>query len=313
DAAIADYLNNWGYRCSGELMLTEKNYRDDPAMFIDLLKQYDQLSDVNPEKIISEKGLEQRKIIRGFKQKIWKKYGLFFPLALVHIVLLKLLVRFTMRGIASRERVRLKQALLYFKFKQILQKTGTLLHKDVGVLENPDDVLYLRYQEIAESLTASEMLSANLKNRILSRKQQYDNSSKHSYPDDFFTTLGEYTPPEKVKAKSTPLASSALEGLSACGGFVKGRARVLESVSEAWKIEKGDILITRQTDPGWVVLFPLISGLVVERGGMLSHGAIVSREFGVPAIVGVDKAMERIKDKAVIELNADTGQIVICD
>jgi pyruvate,water dikinase len=80
---------------------------------------------------------------------------------------------------------------------------------------------------------------------------------------------------------------------------------------EASKLRKGDILVTRQTDPGWVVVFPLISGLIVERGGMLSHGAIVSREFGIPAIVGVEGASNKLKDGDIVVLNAFTGEITI--
>jgi pyruvate,water dikinase len=96
-----------------------------------------------------------------------------------------------------------------------------------------------------------------------------------------------------------------------CGGKVRARVRVLESVMEAHKLEKGNILVTRQTDPGWVLVFPLISGLIVERGGMLSHGAIVSREFGIPAIVGVHEASSKIPDGAMVLLDADTGFIEI--
>jgi pyruvate,water dikinase len=86
---------------------------------------------------------------------------------------------------------------------------------------------------------------------------------------------------------------------------------VLASVLEAGKLETGDILVTRQTDPGWTVVFPLISGLIVERGGMLSHGAIVSREFGIPAVVGVENAPDRIRDGDELFLNADSGEISI--
>jgi pyruvate,water dikinase len=89
--------------------------------------------------------------------------------------------------------------------------------------------------------------------------------------------------------------------------------KVLESVLEANKLEQGDILVTRQTDPGWVTVFPLISGLIVERGGMLSHGAIVSREFGIPAIVGVHEATRRLKDGDQITLNANMGTIEVHD
>ena len=99
--------------------------------------------------------------------------------------------------------------------------------------------------------------------------------------------------------------------MCACGGLIQGRAKVLSSVLESGKLEAGDILVTRQTDPGWVVVFPLISGLIVERGGMLSHGAIISREFGIPAIVGVDSATETINDGDRLILNADRGEITI--
>jgi len=99
--------------------------------------------------------------------------------------------------------------------------------------------------------------------------------------------------------------------LCACGGLIVGKTKVLESVLEADKLEPGDILVTRQTDPGWVTVFPLISGLIVERGGMLSHGAVVSREFGIPAIVGVSEATKKLKDNDFVTLNAYQGTIVI--
>ena len=134
------------------------------------------------------------------------------------------------------------------------------------------------------------------------------------YPDDFYTTFGKYTSPDQVTRKEVSTDSTSdLKGLCACGGVLTGRVKVLETIMEADKLEMGDILVTRQTDPGWVSVFPLISGLIVERGGMLSHGAIVSREFGIPAIVGVELATQKLKDGDLITLNADKGTIVIHD
>lgn len=311
---IEKYLKNWGFRCSGELMLTAKNYCEDPVAFISLLQQYDALPDVDPEQLIAVKLKERKKIISSFKKKIWTKKGFIFPIALFHHLKLATLIRLTSKGIASRERVRLKQALLYFKFKQVVARIGEEFVKQ-GILKNSEDIFFMRYQEIAENLSASDMLSGNICERTVERKKEFDANKKHIYPDDFYNETGIYSLPENVSDQTIALSENAgtLKGLSACGGKIKGRAKVLLSVMEASKLEKGDILITRQTDPGWVVVFPLISGLVVERGGMLSHGAIVSREFGIPAIVGVHKATEKIKDNDIIFLNADNGEITFGD
>jgi pyruvate,water dikinase len=84
---------------------------------------------------------------------------------------------------------------------------------------------------------------------------------------------------------------------------------VLRDVTEAARLSQGDVLVTRQTDPGWGPVFFLISGLVIERGGMLSHGAIIAREFGIPCVVGVPDAMSRIDDGAMITVDADKGVV----
>ncbi len=309
---IQDYIDNWGYRCSGELMLTTKNYCEEPEKFIELLKQYDSLPDSDPEELIALKFKERNNHIADFKKRIYTKNGVLFPLSLIQIGILNLLIKLAIKGIASRERVRLKQALIYFKFKQSINKSGIEFQKR-NLLNHADDIFYLRYQEIIEHFSTSNLLPITINERITSVREAFEHHKNIQFPDDFSSYLGEYPVAEKLNQQKT--ANQNLEneivGLSVCGGIIKGRAKVLSSVMEASKLELGDILVTRQTDPGWVVVFPLISGLIVERGGMLSHGAIVSREFGIPAIVGVENATQKLKDNDLIILNADTGEITI--
>ena len=309
---IKDYIDNWGYRCSGELMLTAKNYCEEPQKFIELLKQYDSLPNSNPEELIALKFEERNSYIADFKKRIYSKNGIFFPVAFLQIGILNLLIKLAIKGIASRERVRLKQALIYFKFKQLINKSGIEFQKR-NLLNNADDIFYLRYQEIIEHFSSSNLLANNTKEGIKTVRKVFDQNKNILFPDDFSSHLGEYPSAEKLNREKSENHNSenAIVGLSVCGGIIKGRAKVLSSVMEASKLELGDILVTRQTDPGWVVVFPLISGLIVERGGMLSHGAIVSREFGIPAIVGVENASLKIKDNDLILLNADTGEITI--
>jgi pyruvate,water dikinase len=309
---IQDYIDNWGYRCSGELMLTTKNYCEEPEKFIELLKQYDSLPDSDPEALIALKFEERNSHIADFKKRIYSKNGILFPLSFIQIGVLNLLIHLAIKGIASRERVRLKQALLYFKFKQLINKSGIEFQKR-NLLNHADDIFYLRYQEIVEHFSTSDMFASSINKRITTVREAFELNKNIQFPDDFSSYLGEYPIADKLNRQKNENQNSenAIVGLSVCGGIIKGRAKVLSSVMEASKLELGDILVTRQTDPGWVVVFPLISGLIVERGGMLSHGAIVSREFGIPAIVGVENATLKIKDNDLILLNADTGEITI--
>ena len=84
-------------------------------------------------------------------------------------------------------------------------------------------------------------------------------------------------------------------------------AAILQDVAEYERLRPGAILVTRQTDPGWGPIFPLVKGLVIERGGMLSHGAILAREYGIPAVVGVRDAMRRIAQGQTLIVNGDHG------
>jgi pyruvate,water dikinase len=306
------YLQNWGYRCSGELMLTHLNYIEDPASLMSLLKQMLALPDYDPAKKMREKHTEALAVRAQFRRKLWMKYWYRPGKLLLHLFLLKYLIGQACKGISSRERVRLKQAQLYFGLKRSLQSIGREWRKS-GFLDSEMDILYFTYQELAEHLSASGLLGSEVKSLIAMRKKLWEEQVKNQYPDDFYTREGRYEKVSEVVSKENQHTDGQLAGLCACGGIIKGRVKVLENVLEAGKLEQGDILVTRQTDPGWVTVFPLISGLIVERGGMLSHGAIVSREFGIPAIVGVHEATLRLKDGDQITLNANMGIIIIHD
>ena len=93
------------------------------------------------------------------------------------------------------------------------------------------------------------------------------------------------------------------------GGKIVGRAVVLTSPDQFAKVSTGDILVTRQTDPGWGPILFLVRGLVMERGGMLSHGAILAREYGIPTVVGIDDATQRINTGDTIEIDGDRGRV----
>lgn len=306
---MEDYLQKFGFRCSGELMLTEDTYCDRPELFIALMQSYDKMAQGNPSALIKTKYLESQQIKKAFIKRIILNNRFNFIKSLVDTLLLRWLIRKASTGIAARERVRLKQALLYYRFKKTVERCGEYFVIS-GLLEKREDVFYLRHKEISENLSASDPFGKDLKELVKARRASAKEAGSKHFPDDFYTEEGVYMW-NPMNEESSAIDSDVIKGLIACGGRVEGTARVLNSIHEAGRLRKGDILITRQTDPGWVVVFPLISGLVVERGGMLSHGAIVSREFGIPAIVGVTNATSRIVDGSKIILDANRGIITL--
>ncbi|MGY2063450.1 PEP-utilizing enzyme, partial [Nocardia gipuzkoensis] len=108
------------------------------------------------------------------------------------------------------------------------------------------------------------------------------------------------------------LPADALPGIAVSGGTVEGRARVVTDISQA-DLEAGDILVTAYTDPSWTPLFVAIAGLVTEVGGLMTHGAVIAREYGLPAVVGVEHATELIRDGQRIRVNGTDGYVEILE
>jgi len=305
--AIQKYLKKWGFRCSGELMFFKKNYIEDPIEFIVLLQSYLKQEAADPRLTIAVKAKERKKAMRNFAWKICRKRHILFPVSAVEICQLYLSAYLCKQAIASRERVRYRQAEMYHHFKQVVMHVGNdLTQKEV--LAEPSDILYLKYKEIGDLISASDMFLPQQKKTVEERKVLFDQESQKVFPEHFETIFGER--PDQVQ-EQVPLQDDVkeFEGLAASGGRLKSKVKVLDSVLESGKLERGDILVTKQTDPGWAMVFPLIGGLVVERGGALSHGAIVAREFGIPAVIGIQNISQLLKDNDEIILDGDLGKI----
>jgi pyruvate,water dikinase len=299
---ISDYLNEWGFRCSGELCFLSTNYIENPKSFIQMLKIYINSVNENPIIQFKLKAKERSQIQLKACEEIDTNFNFFK--ALVFKLSLKFFIKSTMKGVSSRERVRLKQAHMYFKFKTICLRIGKNL-KQSGLLSSEANIFFLEHDEISRLLGNEENDSTYLKELIKIRKDKIDRAVEK--PENLYNFASEFG--SGFVDLDLAETDSLLKGLPACGGKITARAVVLETIHEIDQIEKGDILITKQTDPGWICAFPIISGLVVERGGMLSHGAIVAREFGIPAVVGIKNITKTIKTGDIIEIDGDNGVI----
>jgi phosphohistidine swiveling domain-containing protein len=302
---INNYLTEYGFRCSGELTLFMDNYLENPSSFIDMIKLYLKTEAINPRELFSEKRVQQKELYSSTLKKINKKH-LNPVISFFERKLLQIMVNLTCYAISCRERVRLKQAKLYHHFKSNLVKFSNLLIEN-ETLSIQDDIYYLEYDEISRILAGDKIDKEYIQNLVMIRKKHLEDAQEA--PDDFHTHFEDFNFSIFDQDNSTPLVDGQYKGLPACSGIVKAEVKVLKTIHEIEKLNHGDILVTAQTDPGWIYAFPMISGLIVERGGMLSHGAIVAREFGIPAIVGVKNITKELSDGQVVTVNGNTGII----
>lgn len=175
---------------------------------------------------------------------------------------------------------------------------------DAGRIAAADDIFFLSATHILEELEKAG--SIDLPSTV-ERNRMYYMSFRN------FKNPNEVEPPQKSKRKSIVSSNGAPTGIGCSAGYVEGIARVVKSLDDASRLQQGDILVTHFTDPGWTLKFPLLNGIVTESGGVLSHAAVIAREYGIPAILAVPNATQLISDGQRIAIDGDTGCVNLLD
>jgi pyruvate,water dikinase len=189
----------------------------------------------------------------------------------------------------------------YFVYKQVLLEEAARLVQ-ARVLREQEDVFYLTFQELHEVVRTSQVAD-----RLISERKEAFRSYQALTPPRVLTSDGEAV---AGAYRRDDLPAGALVGLPVSAGTVEGRARVILDMAEA-DLEPGDILVTAFTDPSWTPLFVAIGGLVTEVGGLMTHGAVIAREYGLPAVVGVEHATRLIRDGQRIRVHGTDGYVEI--
>lgn len=295
--AINAYLNKYGMRCAGEIDITRTRWSEKPTTLIPLI-----LSNIKN----FEPNESKRKFEQGRQEALQKEQELVdrlkrLPDGKQKAKETKRMISIIRNFIFYREYPKYGMINRYFVYKQALLKEAEKLVQ-AGIIHEKEDIYYLTLEELTE-VVRTKKLDYQIINK---RKDEYKLYEKLT-PPRVITSDGEII---AGKYKRDNLPAEAIVGLPVSSGVIEGRARVILNMEDA-NIEDGDILVTAFTDPSWTPLFVSIKGLVTEVGGLMTHGAVIAREYGLPAVVGVENATKLIKDGQKIRVHGTEGYIEI--
>jgi len=304
------WLDRHGFRGSGELLLTEPSLQEEPDRLLPLLARYVACMEDGETQSPAASLDHQRQTREAETERIRASLG--GPRRVLR-PLFDALLAATQASVRLRERARFRQALLYTRLRGVALALGRRFFA-TRVLDAVDDVFFLEFDELSR-LAAGRAPSLDPRALVALRRAEHEALSALELPEAFTLPVGATVTPEALSGGVRASASAAEEdaslllGIAASGGRVVARAAVLGGLADASLLEPGDVLVARQTDPGWAPLFFLVKGLVLERGGMLSHGSILARELGIPSVVGVRDATARIATGHTIEIDGDRGRV----
>jgi rifampicin phosphotransferase len=295
--AIQAYLDKYGMRCVGEIDITRPRWSEQPSTLVPVI-----LGNIKS----FEPGAGERRFEQG-RQEAWTKEQELLerlralPDGEQRAAETKRMIDRVRTFIGYREYPKYGMVSRYFVYKQALLEEAERLVQ-AHVLPEKDDIFYLTFQELQDVVRTSQVDDQ----LILERKDAF-RSFRTLTPPRVLTSDGEII---TGSYRRDDLPPGALVGLPVSAGTVEGRARVIVDMAEA-DLEAGDILVTNSTDPSWSPLFVTIGGLVTEVGGLMTHGAVIAREYGLPAVVGVEQATRLIRDGQRIRVNGTDGYITV--
>ncbi|WP_238882915.1 phosphoenolpyruvate synthase [Clostridium sp. YIM B02551] len=295
--AILSYLNKYGMRCSGEIDITKPRWSEKPIILVPMI-----LNNIKN----FEPNAGSRKFEQGRQEALKKEQELLerlkeLPDGEQKVKETKRMIDLIRNFIGYREYPKYGMVSRFFIYKKaLLNEAEQLFHK--GIIHKKEDIYYLTFDEFQEVVHTSK-LDYNI---INIRKDEFKLYERLT-PPRVITSDGEIG---IGKYKLVNIPEGTMAGLPVSSGVIEGRARVILNMEEA-DLEEGDILVTAFTDPSWTPLFVAIKGLVTEVGGLMTHGAVIAREYGLPAVVGVENATKLIKDGQRIRVHGTEGYVEI--
>jgi phosphoenolpyruvate synthase/pyruvate phosphate dikinase len=295
--AIGAFLDRYGMRCVGEIDITRSRWSERPTTLVPLI-----LGNIKN----FEPGAGERRFEQG-RQEAWRKEQELLkrlqalPDGERKAEEAKRMIDRVRTFMGYREYPKYFIVSRYFVYKQALLDEAERLVQ-AHVLREKEEIFYLTLQELHDVVRTNQV-----DDQLISERKDAFRAYQALTPPRVLTSEGEVI---AGTYRRDDLPTGALIGLPVSAGTIEGRARVILDLAEA-EIEPGDILVTAYTDPSWSPLFVAVKGLVTEVGGLMTHGAVIAREYGLPAVVGVEHATRMIRDGQRIRVHGTDGYVEI--
>ena len=296
-AEVRSYLREFGDRCIEELKLETVPPRDDPGSLLDIVVGYEQASLFD-----GTAGREREKSVRAAAEREvlprlapWKR--LVFRVVLAR----------ARRRVRDRENLRFERTRVFGAVRRIFNRLGRAM-AERGALDQGRDIFYLTVSEVFDFFDG-RLAADETRSRARALRAQFEAFAREPAPPPRFASDDDTPPSPSIPAAAAPApAEGGLQGIGCCPGVVRAPVRVVRDPSRPGALG-GAILVAERTDPGWTLLFPLASGLLVERGSLLSHSAIVAREIGLPCVVGIPDLLRTLHDGEEVEMDGARGTV----
>ena len=292
---IQTYLSRFGDRCMNELKLETRTLRDDPGLLLQTIRGYLEAG------VGSADSAPDAQVRPAAEQRVREHLG-----AVRRRVFALVLAQARAR-VRDRENLRFERTRVFGLVRRIVLGLGHHLDR-AGLLDEPRDIFFLTIEEVLGHVDGTASTS-ELGGLVALRRAEWERYAREPAPPDRFESIGPVglghwiVPPSTAEGDGT-----TLQGLGCCPGVIRAPVRIVRDPRDARDLG-GHILVAERTDPGWTLLFPAAVGLLVERGSLLSHSAIVAREVGLPCVVAVRGLLTTLRDGERVEMDGTTGTI----
>jgi pyruvate,water dikinase len=290
------FMQRHGHHCRAELEIYTPRWAETPDYILKLVRNYiSQIGKTDPVQNAADLARQRKQLEQQCRKKLKNP--------LKRMIFNHLLYR-SQQGSVFRENVKSEVIKLVVSLRKMLLELGRKL-VDMGVLENQDDVFFLRLEELEPVVQAKA--DFDIHQVIATRRAEYNKNVSIMPPDVIF---GKFDPDTYVP-DSVDTDVETLTGLAVSPGVIAGKARVILRADSDQQVLANEILVAPFTDPGWTPYFVTAAAIVMDQGGMLSHGSIIAREYGIPAVVNVGPATKIIKTGQTIQVDANRGIVKI--
>lgn len=287
---MTDYIRQYGDRNAEELKLESRTFRTNPELLVQKILYYAEAGIGGWDTQFGESHRIQNSEVGQLKG------------------LCRIFAKKAALGIKNREKSRLNRSRLYGMMRAMMRKVDENLAA-AGQIAAQDDIFFLTYEEVERAVADG----GNLRELVENRRELYQRFGKlPAYARLVFAERVFDKSPKNIGGMRAATSADRLEGIACSGGKARGEVLLVENPT--LQIDTaGKILVAKMTDPGWVFLLAGAAGIIAEKGSLLSHTAIISRELGKPAVVGVENATRLLRNGDLVEVDGDTGQIAVLE